>query len=258
VEAWIEFGRGPVFRLAFCLMVLGLLRVVVLTTIGIVEAYRRNSDRIVPWKTIVRQTLGWFVPVARLWTSRPLYSVTSFLFHVGLLAVPLFLAAHVLLWRRAVGVAWPGLPQRAADYLTLLTIAAGLGLFFGRVFHRSARALSRLQDYVWPLLLVIPFATGYLCTHAALGPQVYLGMMLAHVYAANLIMVMVPFTKISHCVLAPLSQAVTAVAWKFVPGAGDRVAATLGYAGLPNWMSNARCGAKAIVPVEHRKEICVK
>jgi hypothetical protein len=42
VEAWIEFGRGPLFRLAFCLMVLGLLRVIVLTIIGIVEAYRRT------------------------------------------------------------------------------------------------------------------------------------------------------------------------------------------------------------------------
>ena len=57
--------------------------------------------------------------------------------------------------------------------------------------------------------------------------------MLLHVYAADLILVMIPFTKIAHCVLAPLSQIVTAVAWKFPAGAGDRVAATLGYAGRP-------------------------
>ena len=46
METWIEFGRGPLFRIAFSLMLLGLLRSVVLTAIGIVEAYRRSPDKI--------------------------------------------------------------------------------------------------------------------------------------------------------------------------------------------------------------------
>ena len=77
MQAWIEFGRGPLFRLAFCLMVLGLLRVVVLTIVGIAEAYRRNSDKIVPWKVIARQTLGWLVPVRRLWVADRLLCAQS-------------------------------------------------------------------------------------------------------------------------------------------------------------------------------------
>jgi len=258
VEAWIEFGRGPLFRLAFSLMVLGLVRVFVLTIVGIGGAYRRSSDRIVPWKEIARQTLGWLGPVGRLWRTRPAYSVTSALFHLGLLSVPLFLAVHVLLWRRSAGFAWPAMPQQLADHLTLLTIAAGLGLLCGRVFHGGARALSRLQDYVWPLLLVVPFATGYVCAHAAIAPKTYQAMMLAHIYSADLILAMIPFTKIAHCVLAPLSQVVTAVSWKFVPGAGDRVAATLGYADLPNWMEHARSGARAAARADEEKGVCAK
>ena len=259
MNAWLDFGRGPLFRLAFCLMVLGLLRAVLLTIIGIVEAYRRNSDRIVPWKAIVRQTLGWLVPVSRLWGARPVYSATSVVFHVGLLAVPLFLAAHVRLWRGALGFAWPGLAQPVADILTIVTIAGALGLFCGRAFQRAARALSRLQDYAWPLLLAIPFVTGYVASHAALGPKGYQGFMLVHIYSADLILVMIPFTKVAHCVLTPFSQAVTAVSWKFVPGAGQRVAATLGYADLPNWVANARLNAPApVAPVERRKEVLAK
>lgn len=244
MEAWIEFGRGPLFRLAFCLMALGLLRVVVLTALGIAGAYRRNSDRIVPWKSVARQTLGWLLPVGRLWRARPVYSTVSILFHAGLLAVPLFLAAHVMLWSGATGFAWGALPQRPADYLTLLAIAGGLALFAGRVFHRGGRALSRPQDYAWPLLLIVPFATGYLCGHAALAPGVYRELMLLHVYCADAILAMLPFTKIAHCVLTPFSQAVTAVSWKFVPGAGQRVAATLGYADLPVWAPNARAAER--------------
>ena len=254
MEAWAEFGRGPLFRLAFCLMVLGLLRVFILAIVGIGEAYRRSPDRIVPWKEVARQTLGWLTPVGRLWRDRPAYSTISVLFHAGLLAVPVFLFAHVLLWQRWTGMTWPTLPQRVADWLTLLTIGAGVGLFAGRVFHRGARALGRVQDYGWPLLLAIPFATGYICSHAALAPRTYQALMLAHVWAADLIFVMVPFTKIAHCVLAPLSQMVTAVSWKFVPGAGDRVAATLGHADLPTWVENARTSA----PTEVEKGVTVK
>ena len=55
--------------------------------------------------------------------------------------------------------------------------------------------------------------------------------MLVHVYAGDLIMLMIPFTKIAHCVLMPLSQLVTSIAWKFPAGAGDRVAGDTGLFG---------------------------
>ncbi len=246
MEAWIEFGRGPLFRLCFSLMVLGLLRIVALTAIGIAESYRRSPDKIIPWKGIAKQTLAWLAPLGRLWNKRPVYSTISVLFHAGLLLVPFFLAAHVLLWKRSVGFAWPALPQPVADWLTLVVIAAALGLILGRVAHSGARALSRLQDYAWLILLAIPFATGYVCAHAAIGPKGYQTGMLLHVYSADLLMALIPFTKIAHCVLAPLSQLVTGIAWKFPAGAGDRVAATLGYADRPSWGTKARLSAAEV------------
>ncbi len=250
MDSWIELGRGPLFRLAFSLMILGLLRIVLNTVQDISEAYRRNPDKIVPWKAILWQTLAWLFPAGRLWRRRPVYSTISFLFHVGLLTVPFFLAAHVLLWRAAVGFAWPALPQKAADWLTLMVISTGAALLAARVADRRMRALSRTQDYFWPLLLVIPFASGYPMSHAALSPSAYRQLILVHVYSAALIMLLMPFTKIAHCVLAPLSHAVTAVAWKFVPGAGDRVAATLGYGECPCWMEKARAVDAAPLPRE--------
>lgn len=256
MEAWIDFGSGALFRLSFSLMLLGLLRVFLLTIIEIVAAYRRSPDRIVAWREIAGQTLAWLLPVGRLWRKRPIYSVTSFLFHVGLLLVPCFLAAHVLLWKRSVGIAWPAIPQDLADWLTLLTIVTGLGLFFGRLLHPAARALSRRQDYLWPLLLVVPFATGYICSNAPIRPSTYQPLMLVHVYSADLILLLMPFTKIAHCVLAPLSRLATAVAWKFVPGAGDRVAGTLGFEDRPSWMEKARLGGEAAAPAPEAREAC--
>lgn len=240
MEFWIQLGRGPLFAAAFSLMILGLVRILVLTAVGIAEAYRRSWDRIINWKEVARQTAHWLVPFGRLWRSRPVYGTVSFLFHVGLLLAPPFAAAHVLLWRRSVGFAWKAMPQNLADVLTIMTLVAGVCLVLGRAAFAASRSVSRFQDYLWPVLLLVPFGTGYVCSHAALSPKTYQSLMLLHVYTADLIMMLIPFTKIAHCVLAPLSQVVTAVAWKFPPGAGDRVAATLGYADCPSWMPKAR------------------
>jgi len=240
VESWIEFGRGPLFRITFALMLLGLLRIFVLTLTGVAEAYSRNPDKIVNWREVVKQTIAWLFPIKRMWKQRPAYSMISLFFHVGLLLVPLFLAAHVLLWKRGAGFAWPAIPQRLANDLTVVVIGAGLGLVCGRLLSSGARKLSRRQDVAWPLLLILPFVTGYVCSNVAVGPKAYDTMMLVHVYSADLIMLLIPFTKIAHCVLAPLSQVVTAVAWKFPAGAGDRVAATLGYADRPTWVKESR------------------
>jgi nitrate reductase gamma subunit len=258
MEGWIEFGRGPLFRFTLCVMVLGLARLIALTAIAVFEAYGRNPDGIVPWRPIARQTLGWLLPLRRLWHMRPVYSLASVLFHVGILAVPVFLPAHLRLWRGAAGFAWPALPQGFADWLTLLTIATGAGLFFGRVLFRSARVLSRPQDYAWPPLLVLIFVTGYTAVHGQLSPRLYQETMFVHVYSADLVLVLMPFTKLAHCVLVPFSQAVTAVAWKFVPGAGERVAATLGYEERPVWVANARSSGPARIVDEEKKEVCAR
>jgi nitrate reductase gamma subunit len=254
VTSWIEFGRGPLFRLCFALMVLGLLRILILTSLGIAEAYHRNPDKIVPWKEIRNKTLAWLVPIGRLWRQRPLYSICSFVFHAAMIVTPLFLASHVLLWKNSVGFGWFALPQEIANWFTLLVIVTGLGLFFGRVLNSRARPVSRLQDYLWPLLIATPFVTGYIASNAVISPRTYQQLMLVHIYAADLIMLMIPFTKIAHCVLMPLSQLVTSVAWKFPAEAGDRVIETLGFADRPTWMPKSRLAAEPVAALPAKKE----
>ncbi len=240
MDAWLDFGRGPLFRFCFVLMILGLGRIFILSIIGLVENYRRNPDKIVPYKELINKTFSWLLPVNRLWKKRPAYSTVSFLFHVGLILVPLFYGAHVLLWKKSVGFAWFSISQTLADVLTIAVIVGGIVLFLMRALYSPARALSRKQDYIWPLLLVIPFLTGYICAHWIISPGAYQWMMLIHIYSANLIMAMIPFAKIAHCMLLPLSQLVTSLSWKFPAGAGDRVIETLGYHQLPTWIEEGR------------------
>ena len=233
MDAILEFARGPLFRLTFALMVLGLLRVFALDIIGIVEAYRRAGDRNLPWGLTISRTLEWLFPVKRLAHNRPFYSIFAILFHVGLILTPIFLFAHVQLWESGLGIGWWTLSPAVANWLTIGTIVFGLAIFVGRVGSAPARAISRKQDYLWPLLLLVPFVSGYLAANAGVSPAVYRAMMLMHILSGELIFVLLPFTKIAHCVLMPLSQLVSTVAWKFPAETDKEIAITLDKEGAP-------------------------
>ena len=83
------------------------------------------------------------------------------------------------------------------------------------------------------MLLLGPFITGYLCANAAISASAYQVLMLTHLLSAELIFVLLPFTKIAHCVLMPLSQLVSTVAWKFPARVDEDVCATLDKKGAP-------------------------
>lgn len=233
MEALLDFARGPLFRLTFALMALGLARILILDLWGAIEAYRRAGDKTIPWGLVARRTVEWLVPVKRVTHRRPVYSILSIVFHVGLLLVPIFLFAHIELWRSVLGFGWPALPHLWADVLTISTVATALLLFLGRVGARNSNFLSRKQDYLWPLLLLVPFATGFVCAGTAVGPWWYQFFMAVHILSAELIFVLIPFTKIAHCVLMPLSQLIMVLAWKFPARVDEDVTTTLDKKGAP-------------------------
>ena len=227
MEDLLKLLTGPVFRLCFAIMLLGLFRILLLDIWSAYNAYRRAGDKTMPWKLIFSRSLEWIFPVKRIANNRPFYSVFSVLFHIGLLIVPLFLFAHVQLWKESLGFGWITLSYQWAYILTISTIVFGLALLIGRLLNKSSSFISRKQDYLWPLILLIPFVTGFACAHLSVNPKIYQSFMLMHVLSADLIFLMIPFTKIAHCVLMPLSQFVCTIAWKFPPETDDAVCTTL-------------------------------
>ena len=227
---WLEWARGPVFRACFLIMVLGLIRVFALTAVATFKLVRRSkaNGREIPWGDIVVATLKWLLPIRRGLQGRGLFSLTSMVFHVAIIVTPIFLGAHIMLWERGLGISWPAIGNLAADYLTLIAIVAGLALFVERVASRDSRSISRAQDFLLPLLIVIPFATGYLAMHPAINPFGYDGTMFVHVMSGNLLFLVMPFTKISHVALFPATQLVSEIGWHLQPGAGRKVALALG------------------------------
>jgi nitrate reductase gamma subunit len=229
----LDFARGPLFRFCFMIMLLGLARIIFLDLWGAYKAYKRAGDKKMPWKLIISRTWEWLFPVKRLTHNFQIYSILSILFHIGLIIVPIFLFAHIQLWKQSIGVSWPALPFEWAFWLTISTLIFAVSLFVGRLVIKQARQLSRKLDYIWLLLLLIPFISGFICANLNISPQNYQFFMLVHVLSGELIFVLIPFSKIAHCVLEPLSQLISSIAWKFPPETDEDIAITLNKKGAP-------------------------
>ena len=226
MEAWLEWARGPAFVFAFTFMVLGLIRHAVLTVAEMYRTMRRAGDPSLPYSKIIVTTLKWLVPLGKI-RNEVLYSVTSILFHIAILIVPVFLGGHIALWARGLGVSWPAIPSEVADVLAIVAIVTAVALVVQRVSARATRSLSRFQDYVLPLLLAVPFVTGFLVMHPAMNPFSYEAVLFVHVMSANLVFVLMPITKLSHAALMPSVQFVSELGWKWPADSGSRVAVAL-------------------------------
>jgi len=232
MDALIDAARGPMFRVAFAIMAFGLLYRIATTVGHIAASWWRAGDRRVPVRDIAGATLTWLVPV-RLLKVRPVTSIASFLLHLGLVIVPLFLLGHATLLGGSFAAIWPTLPANVADTLTLVALASILLLIGGRIAAPAARKLSRFSDHAILIVLFVMLLFGFLASHPGLSPFPARTMLLLHILLGNLVLVLMPITKIAHCALYPFTQLVFQLGWHFPAESGRHVAAVLKKEGEP-------------------------
>jgi nitrate reductase gamma subunit len=225
MEQWIDFAKGPLFALTFLIMIIGLIRLLIIQIYSIIAGKGRRLIN-APWKKIFGEALSWVVPVRHLIPGTKFFSIVSFLCHVGLIVVPLFLASHIVLWEDFFKIGLPQLGTAVADYLTLFTIACLIILLGFRIFSIRLRSMSRKSDYFLLVLILVPFVTGYMMLHPELNPFSWNLMMLVHLLSAELLFVLIPFTKLAHIVLFFFDR-ISAIHWQLRPGAGNQVAEIL-------------------------------
>jgi nitrate reductase gamma subunit len=238
MEQWLLWARGPLFLAAMAVLIAGTLRIVGLSVANLVLLVResRRNGRSVPWANVARATLRYVVPARTVLEARGLFSLTSIVFHVAIIVTPLFLGAHLVLWQRGLQLPWlrwPTLPAAAADVLSVIAVVSVVAILVLRVGSAQARAISRFQDYFLPALIAVPFASGLLAMHPAVNPFGYTATMLVHVLSGNLILILIPFSKLSHVALFPFNQLISELGWHLKPGAGELVAADLGKENAP-------------------------
>jgi nitrate reductase gamma subunit len=225
MEQWIEFAKGPLFALSFLVMILGLARLVIIQVYSLITGKGRRLMN-APWRKISREATSWIIPVHHLIPGTKFFSVVSYLFHVGIIIVPVLLVDHIVLWEDFLNTNLPSIGYFLADFLTLFTLACIVVLLGFRIFSRRHRAMSMPMDYALLILIFLPFSSGFLASHPAINPFPWDVMMLIHLLSAELLFIIIPFTKLAHVVLFAFDR-ISAIHWQLRPGAGDKVAEAL-------------------------------
>lgn len=205
MESWVrmdalhEFLSGPALYTTFAIFIGGLI-IRAAFLIGI----SRGKDQVFydhfKWGWALRSVFAWLLPMgSRSLRTQPALAIAFFLFHICLLATPIFLAAHNILWEGWAGWSLPTLPGIVADVMTIIVLACVVFLFLRRLIQPEVRILSTLWDYILLLLTAAPFATGILAQYQIGGP--YDLMMVLHILSAEILMIIVPFSKLGHMIL---------------------------------------------------------
>jgi nitrate reductase gamma subunit len=193
-----ELLTGPLLWLTFIIFIGGMLvRLVFLFYISLKKDQVIYNHTSISWgiKSIVHWVIPWASASMR---NQPFFTFMVFSFHLTLLAVPLFLNAHNIMWDEAFGFSLWSIPDLAADVMTLVLIASAIFLVVRRIRRAEVRILTSSWDYILLFLTTLPFITGLFAYHQW-GP--YETILIFHILSAQVLLILIPFTKLSHMIL---------------------------------------------------------
>jgi len=201
------FLTGPMFYLSLAVFVFGLLARMVLYIRGLDWKLDRVAYRAHPkagFKGAIRSIFFWLVPFGtRGWRVQPFMTTVFFVFHAGVVIVPLFLLAHNLFLEETLGISFFTLPPVLADILSWGVIVSAVLLVLRRIALPEVRILTTGYDYLIIAISAAPFVTGLICRY---GVGDYAFWLTTHIVVGELLLILAPFTKLSHMVLYFMSR----------------------------------------------------
>ncbi len=202
-----EFLTGPMAWITFGVFFIG----IVIRILLYVRGLDWRLDRVTYTRNIfygikgaTRSVVFWLVPFGtRSWRNNPVFSCIVFVFHILLMMTPVFLAAHQILLKERWGVSFYMLPETVADIFTILVIAAAVFFILRRISMPEVRILTDVYDILVIMIAVMPFITGFFAQHQVTPYRFWL---YAHIISGEIMLMAIPFTKLSHFVLFFLSR----------------------------------------------------
>lgn len=191
----LTFARGNALNLALMVFVAGVvLRLFEIFGLGRkADLARPRSDSLGNgWRTIVTRSL----PIRSVMKREPVTYIAGFVFHIGLFFAMFFFAPHIEFFRSMTGLGWPSLPTALVDASVIAAIVALGVLLAHRLNNPVKRLLTGFGDYVAWSVTLLPLLTGYMAYHHLFVE--YTLMLALHLFSVELLLVLLPFTKLFH------------------------------------------------------------
>lgn len=202
------FVTGPLAWLAFSVFFIGCIVRAVLYVKGLSWQLDRVAYTEYPRFAVrgaLRSILFWLLPYGtRSWRFHKGFTLLVFVFHLGLIITPIFLLGHNVLLLERWGFSLWTLPEAVSDAMTMAVILAAVFIVLRRIALTEVRILTTAYDYLVLAIAVAPFVTGFLAYHHIGNYQFWL---ILHILCGEIMLVAIPFTKLSHFVLFFMSRA---------------------------------------------------
>ena len=189
-----ELITGPLLWLSFALFIGG----GIYKLVWMLKMAER--DKVVyPYMSLkysFRSLFHWLVPFASTnMRKRPVMTIATFAFHLCLVITPIFLLSHNLLWLQSWDISWWSLPEGVADIMTGVVICTCIFFLAWRLILAEVKFVTFASDYLLLAIALAPFLTGFFAYHQWFS---YKPMLIAHILSGEIMLVAIPFTRLSH------------------------------------------------------------
>ncbi|HUU79810.1 MAG TPA: nitrate reductase [Acidobacteriota bacterium] len=198
-----SFVEGPLLWVAFLTFIIGsLLRAALFVSVS------RKRDKVIyqhlSWKYVFATIGRWLLPLNKDVLKNPVFTISGYIFHICLIVVPIWFSGHITLWQESrLEWSWSAIPDGLADWMTIVFLGIALFFLLRRIISADIRLLSTFSDYFLLVVTALPFLSGYFVTHGTLDGIGFLGdnMQVIHMLTGELMLILIPFTKLSHYIL---------------------------------------------------------
>ena len=203
-----DLVTGPLLWLSFGIFIVGLIVRFILYIKGLnwkMDRVTYSVNTSYGIKGALRSIFFWLVPFGtHSWRSNPGFTLIVFVFHIGLLFSPLLLPAHNILFEQAWGFRLPTISEGSADLLTIFVMIAAGFIILRRIALTEVRILTKPYDFLVLIIAIAPFLTGFIAFHQLSDYRFWLTL---HILCGEIMLIAIPFTKLSHFLLFFLSRA---------------------------------------------------
>lgn len=199
---------GPVFYFSLGVCIIGMIVRFVLYFRGLSWQLDRVAYKAYPGmglKGAVRSIYKWLIPYGTYsWRSQPVMTLAFFGFHIGAVCIPLFLVGHNVFLKEKLGFSLFTISTCTADIITWIAVVSLLFLALRRLVLPEVRILTDRKDWGVLIISILPFITGLLARYQVGDYAFWLNM---HILTGEIVLLAIPFTKLSHVFLFFASRA---------------------------------------------------
>ena len=199
-----SFVTGPLAWAAFIVFIAGSLYRLI-NMLYLVNKKEKFIYTYMSLKYSFRSIFHWIIPFATLnWKRHPVLTIVTFAFHLCLIITPVFLLSHAILWDESWNINLWTLPDGVADIMTLIVVGSCIFFLIRRLVSPEVQYVTSASDYAILAIVALPFITGFIAYHQWFN---YPFFMILHIISGEIMLVAIPFTRLSHMLFSPFTRA---------------------------------------------------